>query len=305
MSVKRIALRLEVFAVLVVHDLGLVLRGDAGEELALGLGDAELLVGGLHLFREHVPVGDLTLGRLDVVVDVVEVDVGMFLANHSSIGLRSKRFSALSRNFVIHSGSDLRSRDVADDLLVEALLGRVDVVARCRASRACTCRDRCPGRPWRRSVARGSGRGGGRGISTTQIVTIPGPAGQCRPASHPRLGDRAQRERAECLRSPEAWAWWSSCVACWSSSTSSVPRRCSWARAVGEVAEDARRASGSVAGSRRGPGLERGLRASVARRVRAWASRLVDRRARRSRVAGGVRRGARAGAVAGARRGCR
>ena len=30
---------------------------------------------------------------------------GMFLANHSSIGLRSKRFSALSRNFVIHSGS--------------------------------------------------------------------------------------------------------------------------------------------------------------------------------------------------------
>ena len=32
---------------------------------------------------------------------------GMFLANHSSIGLRSKRFSALSRNFVIHSGSDL------------------------------------------------------------------------------------------------------------------------------------------------------------------------------------------------------
>ena len=33
---------------------------------------------------------------------------GMFLANHSSIGLRSKRFSALRRNFVIHSGSLLR-----------------------------------------------------------------------------------------------------------------------------------------------------------------------------------------------------
>ncbi len=33
---------------------------------------------------------------------------GMFLANHSSIGLRSNRFSALSRNFVIHSGSLLR-----------------------------------------------------------------------------------------------------------------------------------------------------------------------------------------------------
>src|SRR5690349_3800026 len=32
---------------------------------------------------------------------------GMFLANHSSMGLRSNRLSALSRNFVIHSGSDL------------------------------------------------------------------------------------------------------------------------------------------------------------------------------------------------------
>ena len=34
---------------------------------------------------------------------------GMFFANQSSIGLRSNRFSALSRNFVIHSGSPLRS----------------------------------------------------------------------------------------------------------------------------------------------------------------------------------------------------
>ncbi len=33
--------------------------------------------------------------------------VGMFFENHSSIGLRSNRFRALRRNFVIHSGSDL------------------------------------------------------------------------------------------------------------------------------------------------------------------------------------------------------
>ncbi len=40
------ALRLELLADLVVDDLGLVLRGDAGDEaLALRLGDAELLVG--------------------------------------------------------------------------------------------------------------------------------------------------------------------------------------------------------------------------------------------------------------------
>ena len=53
---------------------------------------------------------------------------GMFLANHSSIGLRSKRFSAFSRNFVIHSGSDFVPRDLADDVLVDALLGLVDVL---------------------------------------------------------------------------------------------------------------------------------------------------------------------------------
>ena len=38
-------LRREVLAVAVVDDFGLVLRGDTGEVLALGLGDAELLVG--------------------------------------------------------------------------------------------------------------------------------------------------------------------------------------------------------------------------------------------------------------------
>ena len=39
------ALLLKVLTVAVVDDLGLVLRGDAGQVLALGLGDAQLLVG--------------------------------------------------------------------------------------------------------------------------------------------------------------------------------------------------------------------------------------------------------------------
>jgi len=34
-----------------VHHLGLVLRGDAGEELALGFGDAELVEGALDVLR--------------------------------------------------------------------------------------------------------------------------------------------------------------------------------------------------------------------------------------------------------------
>ena len=39
------ALLLKVFAVAVIHDLGLVLGGDAGQVLALCLGNAQLLVG--------------------------------------------------------------------------------------------------------------------------------------------------------------------------------------------------------------------------------------------------------------------
>ncbi len=59
MSQNRMPCCLEVLPVAVVDDLGLVLRGDAGEVLALGLGDAQLLVGGLHLLGQVVPLVDL------------------------------------------------------------------------------------------------------------------------------------------------------------------------------------------------------------------------------------------------------
>ena len=50
------ALRLEVLADRVVDDLGLVLRGDAGDEaLLLRLGDAELVVGVLDVLGQVVP----------------------------------------------------------------------------------------------------------------------------------------------------------------------------------------------------------------------------------------------------------
>ena len=54
------ALALEVLAVAVEDDLGLVLGGDAGEVLALGLGDAQLLVGVLDRVGQLVPLVDLT-----------------------------------------------------------------------------------------------------------------------------------------------------------------------------------------------------------------------------------------------------
>ena len=69
------ALLLEVLLQRVVDDLGLVLGADAGEELLLGLGDAEPVEGVLDVGRHVVPGLALLLGRLQVVEDVLEVDL--------------------------------------------------------------------------------------------------------------------------------------------------------------------------------------------------------------------------------------
>ena len=100
------ALGLEVLAVAVEDDLGLVLRGHAGEVLALGLGDPELLVRVLDGVGQVLPLVDLPARRLDVVVDVVEVEVrACGSANHGAIGLRSKCLRERSRKSRIQSGS--------------------------------------------------------------------------------------------------------------------------------------------------------------------------------------------------------
>ena len=71
------ALLLQVLADLVVDDLRLVLRGDAGDQpLLLGLGDAQPVVGVLDVGRQLVPGRRLLLGGADEVLDVVEVDAG-------------------------------------------------------------------------------------------------------------------------------------------------------------------------------------------------------------------------------------
>ena len=75
------ALLLEVLADLVVDDLGLVLRGDAGDQaLLLRLGDAEPVVGVLDVGGQVVPARRLLLGRAHEVLDVVEVDAGQVRA---------------------------------------------------------------------------------------------------------------------------------------------------------------------------------------------------------------------------------
>ena len=141
---------LQVLAVLVVHDLGLELGGDPGEVLALGLGDAQLLVGLLHALGEHVPVGDLPLGGLEVVVDVVEVDVGHVRGEPLEHRLALEALQRVEPELRHPLRLALLVRDLADDGLVQALLGRVDVVVGAVVtSRACTCRDRSRKRPCR------------------------------------------------------------------------------------------------------------------------------------------------------------
>ena len=69
------ALLLELLVHLVVDDLGLVLGADAGQELALGLGDAEAVEGVLDVLGDLAPVAAVLLRGADEVVDVVPVDL--------------------------------------------------------------------------------------------------------------------------------------------------------------------------------------------------------------------------------------
>ena len=65
----------EILAQGVVDHLGLVLGADAGQELPLRLGDAQLLEGVLDVGRDLVPGLALLLGRADVIEDVLEIEV--------------------------------------------------------------------------------------------------------------------------------------------------------------------------------------------------------------------------------------
>ena len=192
---------LQVFAVLVVHDLGLELGGDPGEVLALGLGDAQLLVGLLHALGEHVPVGDLPLGGLEVVVDVVEVDVGHVRGEPLEHRLALEALQRVEPELRHPLRLVLLPGDVADDGLVEALLGRVDVVVGAVVPAELVLAEIDPGNGHVRTPYWGSPQGFA-GISTTAIVTIPGPDPQ--PGADRRaLAARPASPRA-CLTSVRA-----------------------------------------------------------------------------------------------------
>ena len=117
------ALRFELLVDLVVHDLGLVLRGDAGDEaLALGLGDAEALVRVADLLGELLPRAGLLLGGAHEVLDVVEVDL-------AEVGAPRGHRLALEQLQALEPGLEhplrlvLQGRDAAHDGLAQAALG--------------------------------------------------------------------------------------------------------------------------------------------------------------------------------------
>ncbi len=116
------ALLLEILPVAVEDDFGFVLRGDAGEVLALGFGDAQLLVGGLHLLGQVVPLADLIGGRLEVVVDVLEVDVGHVDGEPRRHRLLLEQPQAALTLLGHPRRLALPPRDLVDDGIVQALV---------------------------------------------------------------------------------------------------------------------------------------------------------------------------------------
>ena len=71
-------LLLKVLAQAVIDDFRLILGTDAGQELALGLGDAQLVERVLDLGRNVVPGFALAVGRFHVIVNVIEVQLREF-----------------------------------------------------------------------------------------------------------------------------------------------------------------------------------------------------------------------------------
>ena len=121
----------ELLLELVVDDLALVLRADAGEVLLLRLRDAELVPGVLDVGGQVLPRLGLVLGRLDVVEDRVEVD--LVQARHAAPGRHRPREEVVER-LVAELPHPVRlvlvRRDRVDQLVREAAARLEEVVLR-------------------------------------------------------------------------------------------------------------------------------------------------------------------------------
>src|SRR5581483_6713813 len=120
------ALLLESLVDLVIDDLGLVLGADAGEELALRLGDSQPIEGVLDVLGNLVPAAAVLLRGADEVVDVVPVDLAQIAAPRRGRALLEV-LERLEAEVAHPLGLGLVVGDVAHDLLREPLGGLVRV----------------------------------------------------------------------------------------------------------------------------------------------------------------------------------
>ena len=110
-----------------VDNLGLILGPDARQELAFGFGDAQLVEGVLDLGRDVVPGLSLAVGRLHVVVNVVEVELRQIAAPYRR-GLRPEDLERLQADVPHPERLVLHFRDLADDLSRQSLAALERVV---------------------------------------------------------------------------------------------------------------------------------------------------------------------------------
>ena len=112
-----------------ISGLAVELGLDAGEILALLLGDAETLEGLFDIVGDFVPAprGGLALG--EIITDVLEDDVLEILARPvGRHGFGEKHLESLLAEFTDPLGLSLDVGDVIDGTLVEAVAGVVGIV---------------------------------------------------------------------------------------------------------------------------------------------------------------------------------
>ena len=119
---------LEILPIAVVNHFAFVLRCDAGEVLALGLRDAELVVGVLDRLRQLFPGAHLLLDRLDVVVDVLKVEVRHLCREPRHHGPTEEALQRAQPELQHPLRLALDRGHLTHDLFVEALAGLEDVV---------------------------------------------------------------------------------------------------------------------------------------------------------------------------------
>ena len=105
------------------HHFTFELCSHARQVLALGFGDTQLFVGGLHLLGKVIPFINLRICGTQVVEDVLEVDVGHVVGEPRRHGLLLEQVQAALAELRHPLGLALPPRNLVDDGLAETLLG--------------------------------------------------------------------------------------------------------------------------------------------------------------------------------------